>query len=61
MKYKIAVSWEMCGEVEIEANSIEEALIEASQGHIEMPIDSHYIDDSWQIDEQMSKYLNNIE
>ena len=56
--YKIAVSWQVCGEVDIEATSIEEALRIADQDDIPLPIDNRYIDASWEVDEEVSKILN---
>ena len=60
--FKIACSWEVCGEAEVEADSFEEAweLAEATQDDIPLPTDASYIDASFVIDRQMSQVLNNL-
>ena len=60
-KYKIPVWWSMSGTVEIEADSLEEAIDKAeTDSDISLPEDSYYIDDSWEVnrDEDMINYLN---
>jgi hypothetical protein len=58
--FKVAVSWEVCSEVEIEADSIEQALKEAKDSELPSPEKWDYVDGSWRVDSDMSKYLNNI-
>lgn len=57
--HRIAVTWEVFGEVEIEANSLEEALdkVEADPDEVQLP-EANYVDGSFKIDRNMSKYLN---
>ncbi len=62
-KFKIACTWEVCGEFEMEADTMEEAIdkaveIEDKYGGIELPDESEYVDGSFFIDPEMSKYLN---
>ncbi len=58
MIYKIPVSWEVCGEVEIEADSLEEAIDKAWDDEIPLPTESHYIDASWQVDGDLARILD---
>ena len=48
--WKIPITWEMCGEVKIEANTLEEAMEIAKDddGFIPLP-DGSYVDGSWQL------------
>ena len=50
-KFKIPVSWEVCGIVEVEAQDIDEAIEIArdEEGVIPLPTDSDYIDGSWRV------------
>ena len=60
--FKIACSWEVCGEFEVEADTLREALCWSNVVKLEdetsLPIDSEYIDGSFAIDPEMSKHLN---
>ncbi len=61
-KFKIACSWEVCGEFEVEAKTLKQALgwskVVKLEDETSLPIDSEYIDGSFRIDKDMSKYLN---
>ena len=64
-KFKIACTWEVCGEAEIEANTLEEAIDKAVEiedkqlgGGLDLPDESEYVDGSFFIDPEMSKHLN---
>lgn len=48
-KYKIPVEWSMCGMVEIEASSLDEAIniFDETIDDIPLPTDPDYIDDSF--------------
>lgn len=60
--YKISVTWESFGEAEIEAENLEEALDKAEADVDEIPLPrANYVDGSFKIDRDMSKYLNMIE
>lgn len=57
-KFKIPVSWEMYGYVEVEAKTAEKALekaltIENELTGFPLPDNGEYIDDSFKIDEDM--------
>lgn len=55
----IGVSWQMCGEIKVEAETLEEALkIAQEDDGIPLPAERHYIDASWEVDEETSRYLN---
>jgi len=56
--YKIACTWEVCGEAEVEANSLKEALDKVEEDD-DLPLpEANYIDGSFRIDREMSKHLN---
>jgi len=48
-KQRIAVTWEMCGYIEVEANSIEEAMekVKVDSDDYPLPYDSTYVDGSF--------------
>lgn len=50
-QWRIPVSWEMCGVVYCEADTLEEAMNIArdDEGIIPLPDDSSYIDESWKL------------
>lgn len=54
MKFKIPVTWEVYGMVEIEADTIHEAINIArdDDGVIPLPTDSDYVDGSWRVTEE---------
>jgi len=58
--FKIAVDYSMCGEVEIAAKTFKEALFKAENVTIPDVKNREYIDDSFNVNEEMSKYLNDI-
>lgn len=49
--WKIPVTWEVCGEVDIEANSLEEAveIFKEKSDEIPLPEQSFYVDDSFKL------------
>ena len=56
--YKISCTWEVCGELEIDASSFKAALKKAkADDDIPLP-KGDYVDGSFKIDDEMSKYLN---
>ncbi len=63
--FKIACSWEVCGEFEVEAETLEQALewsnVVKLEDETSLPIDSEYIDSSFRIDKEMSKTINGEE
>lgn len=50
-KYKMPVTWEMCGYVEVEADSIEEAVktFNETSDDISLPNDGEYVDSSFRL------------
>lgn len=56
-KWTIPVSWEMCGTVEIEANTLEEALEMAWSDSVDIPKNGSYIDASWRVDDEDPEYV----
>lgn len=49
--WQIPVSWEMCGTVTVQADTLEEGLEIArdSDGEIPLPDDAYYVDGSWDL------------
>lgn len=56
-RWKIPVSWEMFGIVEIEANTLEEALEMAWDDFVDIPDNGNYIDASWRVDDENPEYV----
>ena len=54
--YKIPVFWAMSGIVEIQAESMEEAILMAE--HAPVPENGEYMDCSFEVDEQAIQYHN---
>ena len=50
-KWKIPVTWEVCGTIECEAPTLEEAMeyAEDKDGVIPLPTESDYVDGSWRL------------
>lgn len=59
--WKVPVSYEMYGIVDVEAETLEEAIeIAETDPYIELP-DGDYIEDSWKVDPyEMAEYINKI-
>lgn len=49
--WKIPVTWEVCGEVDIEANSLEEAveIFKEKMDEVPLPSESYYVDGSFKL------------
>jgi len=58
--YKIPVTWEVYGTVEIEADSLDEAIeIALIDPSIPLPKESDYVDDSWTVgDREVAEIIN---
>ena len=56
--YEIPCSWEVYGTMEIEADSLEEAIELAERDDSPMPDDSDYVDGSFQIDRDIAEEIN---
>ena len=54
-KWKIPVTWEVCGVIECEAPTLEEAMeyAEDKDGVISLPDESDYVDGSWRLSYEM--------
>ena len=59
--WKIPVSWEMCGVVKIEAETLEEAMEIArdDDGVIPLP-DGEYVDGSWRLADTDTEFIREI-
>ena len=59
MKIKLPVTWEAFGIVEIEANSIEEAVnyFNENSDYINMPKNSEYVDGSFRLSESDPDFI----
>ena len=58
-RFTIPISWSVCGEIEIEANDIEEAIqtVYDTIDDIRLPEENSYVDSSLEIDEDLARYL----
>lgn len=61
--YKIPVTWEVYDTIEVQGNSLEDALQWAEVHEDEIPIgdEPNYVDGSYQIDKEFAKDLNENE
>ena len=59
--YEIPCTWEVYGTVEIEADSLEEAIELAERDDSPMPDESDYVDGSFQIDRDIAEEINKDE
>lgn len=55
--YRIPCTWTVAGTMEIQANSLEEAIFEAENNY-PLPTDNDYIEGSFEINNQTIPYLN---
>ena len=58
--YKIACTWQVYGELEIDAPTLDEAMIIAEDGDTPLPTESDYVDSSFEVDVQMTEQLNDL-
>lgn len=63
---KVAVTWEMCGYIDIEAQSMEEAMekFKKESDYIKLPSDGIYVDGSFQLssdDVEEMKVMSELE
>ena len=56
--YEIPCSWEVYGTMEVEANSLEEAITLAERDDSPMPDASDYVDGSFEVDRDIAKEIN---
>lgn len=59
-KIKLPVTWEVCGIVEVEAKSIEEAIeiFKRDVDHIPLPENCEYVDGSFWLTDDDPEYIN---
>lgn len=60
-KYRIPVTWEMFGAIEVEAESLEEAIKLAENDDQCLPPDGEYVDGSWVVDSEFAEFLENLD
>ena len=60
--WKIPVTWEVCGVVHLEANTLEEAIEQArdEDGVIPLPTESDYVDGSWRVTEEDTETVREL-
>jgi xylose isomerase len=58
--YKIACLWQVYGELDIDAPTLEKAIEIAEDGDTSLPVESDYVDSSFEVDIQMTEELNNL-
>ena len=56
--YEIPCTWEVYGTLEVEADSLEEAIELAERDDSPMPDESDYVDGSFQIDRDIADEIN---
>ena len=56
--YEIPCSWEVYGTLEVEADSLEEAIELAERDDSPMPDDSDYVDGTFQVDRDIAEEIN---
>lgn len=51
MKHRIAVTWEACGYIEVEANTLEDAMeqVKNNPDNFSLPYDGEYVDSSFRL------------
>lgn len=49
MKHRVAVTWESCGYIEVEANSLEDAMndVRENPDNYSLPLENDYVDGSF--------------
>ena len=61
-KWKIPVTWEVCGYVYVDADTLVEAMETArdDEGVIPLPIESDYVDGSWRLSETDENFVREM-
>ncbi len=57
MTYTIPCSWQMYGTLEIEADSLEQAIEKAEDDSTALPTEGAYVDASFDVDREMASFL----
>ena len=56
--YEIPCTWEVYGTLEVEANSLDEAIELAERDDSPMPDESDYVDGTFQVDRDIAEEIN---
>ena len=61
-RWKIPVTWEVCGYVYVEADTLEAAMETArdDEGVIPLPTESDYVDGSWRLSESNEDFVREM-
>ena len=61
-KWKIPVTWEVCGYVYVDADTLNEAMETArdDEGVIPLPTESDYVDGSWRLSETDENFVREM-
>lgn len=61
-KWKIPVTWEVCGYVYVDADTLVEAMEKArdDEGIIPLPTESDYVDGSWRLSETDENFVREM-
>ena len=61
-KWKIPVTWEVCGYVYVDADTLEKAMETArdDEGVIPLPDDNDYVDGSWRLSETDENFVREM-
>ena len=59
--YKVKVSWLMFSTIEVEADSLLDAMEEIETSNCPLPLDGDYIDGSFRVDRDATYYANEEE
>lgn len=61
-KWKIPVTWEVCGYVYVDADTLVEAMETArdDEGVIPLPTESDYVDGSWRLSETEENFVREM-
>ena len=59
--YKIAVEWSVYSTVEVEAESLEDAILKVEDSDFPLPTDSDYIDNSFIVNRQVTDTFSNYD
>lgn len=61
-KWKIPVTWEVCGYVYVDADTLNEAMETArdDEGVIPLPDDNDYVDGSWRLSETDENFVREM-
>lgn len=57
--YEILCAWEVMGTVEVEANSLAEAIEKVEADDFPLPSRQNYVDGSFEVEVQVTEELNN--